>query len=124
MVAAAAAALALARAFAGAPAGFLPSALLAEATSDQSAGLDGALFGFPFTPSPWGLGVELSGTKKPHWSPQEASPGSFGHAGSSGCMAWVDPPANVAWALLGTRTFETWWPRWAEIGAAILAAPR
>jgi predicted ATPase len=91
---------------------------------DQTAGLFGTILGLPFPPSPWGLGVELRGTKNPHWSPQEASPDSFGHAGSSGCLVWVDPAAGVAWALLGARTFETWWTAWPTIGAAILAATR
>src|SRR5438034_1139441 len=43
LVTTAAGALALARAFAGVPAGFLPPALLAEATRDQAAGLGGRM---------------------------------------------------------------------------------
>ena len=125
LVTTAAGALALARAFAGVPAGFLPPALLAEATGDQTGGLGGEQLGlFAWPHCPWGLGAELRGDKEPHWTPAAASAGSFGHAGASGCLAWVDPAAGVAWAILGARTFEGWWPHWPAIGAAFLAASR
>jgi CubicO group peptidase (beta-lactamase class C family) len=124
MVSTAAGALALARVFAGLPRGFLPASLLAEATRDQTGDLAGTMLGLPFPPSPWGLGVELHGTKDPHWVPKETSPGSFGHAGASGCLVWVDPAADIAWALLGPRTFDAWWLSWAPIGSAILASAR
>jgi CubicO group peptidase (beta-lactamase class C family) len=114
-------ALALARAFAGMPAGFLPTALLAEATTDQSGELPGSGLDLPWSPAPWGLGIEIRGAKEPHCTPPSVSPRSFGHAGASGCLVWVDPAAGIAWAILGTRTFDAWWPRWAEIGEAILS---
>jgi CubicO group peptidase (beta-lactamase class C family) len=123
LVTTAAGALGLVRAFAGVPAGFLPPALLAEATRDQTGGLSGTMVGiFEWPRCPWGLGVELRGDKTPHWTPAEASPASFGHAGASGCLAWADPVAAVAWAMLGTRTFESWFTHWPAIGAAIIAA--
>ena len=105
------------------PAGFLPPDLVAEATRDQTGGLSGGLF-VPLTwpRCPWGLSLELRGEKEPHWAPTAASPGSFGHGGASGCLAYFDPLPAVARAILGTRTFESWWPRWPTIGAAILAA--
>ncbi|MCC7020612.1 MAG: beta-lactamase family protein [Ardenticatenales bacterium] len=116
-------ALALVRAFAGVPAGFLPADVLADAVRDQTGGLGGGLFGALRWPRcPWGLGVELRGDKSPHWAPAEASPDSFGHVGASGCLAWCDPAADVAWAILGTRTFERWWRAWPAIGAAVLAS--
>ncbi|MBK6767535.1 MAG: beta-lactamase family protein [Ardenticatenales bacterium] len=118
----AAGALALVRAYAGVPAGFLPADILADATRDQTGGLGGGLFGSLRWPRcPWGLGAELRGDKAPHWTPAEASPDSFGHVGASGCLAWCDPAADVAWAILGTRTFERWWRAWPSIGAAVLA---
>jgi CubicO group peptidase (beta-lactamase class C family) len=122
MVSTADGALALAGAFGGVPAGFLPPALLADAIRDQTGGLGGAMLVFPWSPAPWGLGVELRGAKNPHWTPATASPGSFGHAGSSGCLVWVDPKAGVAWAIHGTRTFDAWWSSLAAIGAVILTA--
>ena len=71
------------------------------------------------------LGPELRGTKGPrHWAPPSASPGSWGHAGATGCVAWHDPAAEVAWFIAGTRTAENGWlldagPR---VGAAVLQA--
>ncbi len=124
LVTTAAGALGLVRAFAGIPADFLPSALLAEATHDQTDGLSGGLVSgvLEWQRCPWGLGVELHGDKVPHVSPAEASPTSFGHAGASGCLAWCDQTVRVAWSMLGCRTFESWWQSWSAIGAAILAA--
>ena len=123
LVTTAAGALSLVRAFAGMPTAFLPSALLAEATHDQTEGLSGGLVRgvLEWPHCPWGLGVELHGDKMPHFSPAEASPTSFGHAGASGCLAWCDQAAGVAWAMLGCRTFESWWQNWSVIGAALLA---
>lgn len=123
LVTTAAGALGLARAFAGVPAGFLPPALLAEATRDQAGGLEGGFWPPLIWPRcPWGLGAELRGDKSPHWTPAEASPTSFGHAGASGCLAWADPAAGVAWAILGSRSLFNWWQRWPALGAAILTA--
>ncbi|MGH2617403.1 MAG: serine hydrolase domain-containing protein, partial [Thermomicrobiales bacterium] len=123
MLTTAAGALSLVRAFAGEPAGFLPPALLAEATRDQTRGLNGGFWEPLMWPQcPWGLGVELRGAKDPHWAPVSASPVSFGHAGASGCLAWADPVAGVAWVMLGTRTIEGWWMDWPAIGGAIIAA--
>jgi CubicO group peptidase (beta-lactamase class C family) len=114
-------ALALVRAFQGAPAGFLPDWLLAEATQDQTGGLPGRMIGVGRWPhNSWGLGPELKGAKGRHWTPAEASPGSFGHAGASGCLAWADPTAGVAWAILGPRTLEGWSKYWPAMGAVIL----
>jgi CubicO group peptidase (beta-lactamase class C family) len=122
LVTTAAGALALVRAFAGVPRGFLPGALLAEATRDQTRGLAGGMSGFLEWPRcPWGLGVELRGDKTPHWVPAEAASTSFGHAGASGTLAWVDPVADRAWVLLGPRTIHAWWPEFAVLGAALLA---
>ncbi len=123
LVTTAAGALSLVRAFAGTPADFLPSALLAEAIRDQTDGLSGGLVSgvLEWPHCPWGLGVELRGDKTPHFSPAEASPTSFGHAGASGCLAWCDQTVKVAWAMLGCRTFESWWQSWSPIGTALLA---
>jgi CubicO group peptidase (beta-lactamase class C family) len=119
-------ALGLVRAFAGIPADFLPSALLAEATHDQTDGLSGGLVSgvLEWPHCAWGLGVELRGDKIPHFSPAQASPASFGHAGASGCLAWCDQAAGVAWSMLSCRTFESWWQSWSAIGAALLLMQR
>lgn len=57
----------------------------------------------------WGLGVELKGSKFPHWSPSEAGPASFGHGGASGVLVWHDPIAGISWGITGTRTSYTGW---------------
>lgn len=121
----AAGALALVRAFAGDPAGFLPPELCAEATRDQTGGVAGGTPGFLEWPvCPWGLGPELRGAKRPYYVPAAVSPASFGHAGGSGSLAYADPVAGVAWAMLATRTLPGWWLRWPAVGAAILALPQ
>lgn len=122
LITTAAGAITLLRAFEGVPAGFLSPELCKEATSDQTGGLGGTMVILKWPHCPWGLGVELRGVKSPHWAPAEASPASFGHSGSSGCLVWSDPAAGVTWAMLSPRTFEVWFHRWPEIGAAVLSA--
>lgn len=116
--------LALVRAFAGIPDGFLARKTGFDATHDQTGGLGGGFFEpLLWQVSPWGVGVELRGEKTPHWTPPQASSESFGHAGASGCLVWHDPVAGLSWAILGPRTFEGWWTQWAAIGAAVLNTP-
>ena len=67
----------------------------AEMTSVQFPGLDGVLPDWGrFTPNDWGLGVEIKGTKSPHWAGSLTSPRTFGHFGGSGTFLWVDPDAG------------------------------
>ncbi len=103
-------ALRLVRAFHGFPEGFLSQVVRAEAVRNQTDPLGGG-YGGPFTypRCPWGLGPDLRGAKQPHWAPVEASPDTFGHAGASGCVTWCDPRADIAWAILGTRTADNGW---------------
>lgn len=103
-------ALKLVRAFAGEPRGFLSDALRHEATQNQTDDLAGGYGGrFEYPRAPWGLGADLRGEKKPHWTPSNASPRTFGHAGASGCVAWHDPEKNISWTILGTRTADNGW---------------
>jgi beta-lactamase class C len=125
LITTAAGALALVRAYRS---GLLAPATAAEAVADHSGGLSGGLIGtLEWSPCPWGLGPELRGAKGPrHWAPPTAAPGSWGHAGASGCVAWCDPTADLAWFLAGTRTARSGWllaagPR---VGAALLEAYR
>jgi CubicO group peptidase (beta-lactamase class C family) len=127
LVTTAAGALALVRAFAGAPVDFLREETRAAATRDQTGGVGGGHFGAldeapEHATFPWGLGPELREHRVPHFAPAQAGPVSFGHAGSSGCVAWADPAAGVAWSILGTRHMAAWWgdPMLGDIGAAIL----
>jgi len=92
---------------------------LAEATSVQFEGLAGVLPEFGrFDPNDWGLGVELKGTKDPHWTGARTSPRTFGHFGGSGTFLWIDPDAGLACACLTDLDFGEWakgaWPRLAD----------
>ena len=105
------------------PRDFLSDALRHEATQNQTDSLPGGYGGrFDYPVAWWGLGVDLRGDKKPHWTPTNASPYTFGHAGASGCVAWHDPEKNVSWAILGTRTADNAWlvRGAAKIGTAML----
>jgi CubicO group peptidase (beta-lactamase class C family) len=69
-----------------------------QATTAQFPGLAGVLPGFGrFDPCPWGLGVEIRGTKQPHWTGTGNAPSTYGHFGRSGSFLWIDP---VAWPRL------------------------
>lgn len=103
-------AMTLIQAFGHTPPGFLSAELRGEATRNQVGDLECRLFGLvPWQRCHWGLGPELRDGKSPHWTPPEASPLSFGHAGQSGCVVWADPAAGLAWAILGTRTADNGW---------------
>lgn len=60
------------------------------------------------TPCPWGLGMELRGTKSPHWTGPNQPPEVFGHFGQSGTWLWVDRTAGVAVVALTDRDFGDW----------------
>jgi CubicO group peptidase (beta-lactamase class C family) len=99
----------------------------AEMTTVQFPGLDGVLPDFGrFSPLDWGLGVEIKGTKSPHWSGSRTSPETFGHFGGAGTFLWVDPAVEVACACLTDRRFGEWaksaWPRLSDAVLAELEA--
>ena len=82
---------------------------LARATSVAFPGLSGVLPGFgPQDPCDWGLGFEIRGHKKPHWTGEANDPATFGHFGRSGAFLWVDPVAGVACAVQTDRAFGPW----------------
>lgn len=86
-------------------------------------GLDGVLPGYGVQrPNDWGLGFEIKGTKTPHWTGSDNSPGTYGHFGQSGTFIWVDPAADLALVVLTDRNFDGWanelWPRFSD---AVLA---
>jgi CubicO group peptidase (beta-lactamase class C family) len=88
---------------------------LTEMTTVQFPGLSGVLPDWGrFDPLDWGLGVEIKGSKAPHWSGSRTSALTFGHFGGSGTFLWVDPEIDVACAALANREFGDWakaaWP--------------
>lgn len=95
---------------------------LASSTAVAFPGLAGVLPGFGRQDlNDWGLGVEVSGRKWPHWTPPSASPRTFGHFGQSGSFLWVDPDAGVACVSLSDRDFGEWAKvAWPETGERVL----
>ena len=91
----------------------------AAATTVTFPGLDGVLPGFGHqAPNDWGLGLELRGAKRPHWTATSGSPRTYGHFGRSGSFVWVDPDAGVACCGLSDAPFGPWaaqaWPALAD----------
>lgn len=84
--------------------------------------LAGVLPGFGVhDPQDWGLGFEIRGHKRPHWTGRRCSPATFGHFGASGSFVWVDPVAGVACAALSARPFGRWATRaWPAFSDAVL----
>jgi CubicO group peptidase (beta-lactamase class C family) len=71
----------------------------------------------------WGLGVEIRGDKRPHWTADANSPETFGHIGGSGGFLWVDPAADLALAVLTDRDYGPWaLEAWPPFSTAVLAA--
>jgi CubicO group peptidase (beta-lactamase class C family) len=69
-------------------------------------------------PNDWGLGVELKGTKSPHWTGATNSPRTYGHFGQSGTCIWIDPERDTALVVLTDRDFGDWsrehWPAFSD----------
>ncbi len=106
------------------PQGLLHPSTLADARSVQYPGLRGVLPGYGGqNPNDWGLGFEIRGRKKPHWTGANNSPASYGHFGLSGTMFWIDPAADVGLVALADRDFDTWAAEaWPALSDAVLAA--
>ena len=125
LVTTAAGALALVRAFLGYPADFLRPETRAAATRDQTGGMPG-LGLVPRDRYPWGLGPSLRQEAPPHFhAPPAASPRAFGMGGASGGVAWADPDADLAAAVLAPRFIGPWLSEAIAVtGAAMLAGDR
>lgn len=103
----------------------LDADLVAEATRTTYPGLAGVLPGFGRQdPNDWGLGIEVRGTKSPHWTTDALSPETFGHFGQSGSFLWVDPTRRIGCVAAGAEAFGSWaveaWPR---LGRRVLQQP-
>jgi len=97
----------------------LDPATLARATGVSFPGRRGVLPGFGLQrENDWGLGLEIRGTKSPHWTGSRNSPETFGHFGQSGTFLWVDPRAGAALVALSDRPFGEWaaqaWPPYSD----------
>lgn len=94
----------------------LPADLVTEARTVTFPDLSGVLPGFGRQePNDWGLGLEVRGTKSPHWTAESTSPETFGHFGQAGSFLWVDPVCRVGSVGAGEVPFGPWaaeaWPR-------------
>ncbi len=92
---------------------------LDRATSPHVPRLDGVLPGYGHqSPNPWGLGPEIRGEKRPHWSGTRSSPTTFGHFGRAGTLWWIDPEHDRAVVALTDEPFGPWaieaWPALAD----------
>ena len=73
-------------------------------------------------PNPWGLGCEIRGVKRPHWTGVGNSSSTFGHFGRAGTFIWVDPEHRVACVVLTDREFGDWtFDRWPAFNDAVLS---
>jgi CubicO group peptidase (beta-lactamase class C family) len=96
---------------------------LGEATAVAFPGLVGVLPGLGRQePNDWGLGFELKGSKRPHWTGSTNSPETFGHFGGAGTFLWVDPVAGAACGCLTDLEFGEWaLSAWPPLADAVLA---
>ncbi|MDX1511788.1 MAG: serine hydrolase domain-containing protein [Nitriliruptorales bacterium] len=97
----------------------LATETITDMTTVQFGDLDGVLPGYGRqTPNPWGLGLEIRGTKAPHWTGANNSPQTFGHFGQAGGFLWVDPEVRIACVNLSDTAFGAWaieaWPPLAD----------
>lgn len=97
-------------------------------TADQALGVSGGVESMKvvWTPAHWGLGWEVKGSKRRHWTGELTSPRTFCHFGAAGTLLWVDPTRDIALAVFGNRTTIHLWPfipaRWARLSNALIAA--
>ena len=104
----------------------LAPATAAEAVRQHWPGLAGIVPGVGrFDPCPWGLGVEIRGLKRPHWTGRANSASTYGHFGGAGTMMWADPEAGCALVALTDRGFDDWSVEamrlWPELSDAVVA---
>lgn len=104
----------------------LSAATVASATSVHFGHLAGVVPGVgSFRPCPWGLGVEIHGSKQPHWMGRTNSAAAFGHFGGSGTMMWIDPVAGISLIALTDRAFDLWaadaLQLWPQLSDAVIA---
>jgi len=88
--------------------------------------LDGVLPGFGRQrPNGWTLGLEVRGTKEPHWSGDRLSPAAVGHFGRTGSLLWAEPSAGIGLATLSGVDFGDWArTAWPTLNTSVLDAAR
>jgi len=107
---------------------FLSETATSLMTTDQTKGVPGGVESAKvrWNPGRWGLGWEVKGEKRRHWTGDFTSPGTFCHFGHAGTLLWGDPERDIALAVFANRTVTHMWgfilPRWARLSNAVIAA--
>jgi beta-lactamase class C len=106
----------------------LDSSLTEAAITDQVGDRSGAIQSMRvvWPAASWGLGWEVKGRKRNHWTGELTSPKTFCHFGAAGTLLWADPERDLAVAIFGNRTVRSLWPfrpaRWGRLSNALIAA--
>lgn len=71
---------------------------------------------------PWGLGIEIRGSRSPHWTRPGFPAGTVGHFGVSGSLLWADHTHGVICAFLETEKSGAWHKEhWSTVNEELLA---
>ncbi len=74
----------------------------------------------------WGLGWEVKGEKRRHWTGELTSPRTFCHFGHAGTLLWGDPEHDVALAVFANRAVPHMWTfiltGWERLSNAVVSA--
>jgi CubicO group peptidase (beta-lactamase class C family) len=116
----------LARGRAGASGPLAPETI-DELLETQFGELPGEVAGVASWPAcGWGLGLDVRGTREPHWTGDALTPTANTHFGSSGTLTFIDRERGIGLVALANRgTYSGWWSRaggWADLSAAVVAA--
>lgn len=86
-------------------------------------GLPGFVPGYgKFANNTWGLGFEVKGDKRAHWTGTRNSPRTVGHFGQAGTFLWIDPDLQLAAVVLTDRPFGAWAkPLWSEFNDRLIS---
>jgi len=94
---------------------------------DQAEGVAGGVESarVRWQPASWGLGWEVKGSKRRHWTGELTSPATICHFGQAGTLLWADPQRDLALAVFANRSVARIWnfilPRWARLSNAVVA---
>ena len=108
--------------------GVLAPVTVAAMIHDQAGGVPGGVESarVHWPVASWGLGWEVKGGKRQHWTGDLTSPRTFCHFGQAGTLLWADPERDLALAVFANRTVTHLWPfvpaRWARLSNALIAA--
>ena len=60
----------------------------------------------------WGIGWDVKGPKRPHWTGELSSDQTISHEGFSGTLVWVDPTRELLAVLFTNHTLadRSWRP--------------